>query len=306
MAKGKSKKQQLYLGIAILIVAAGIIMAALDAAGVVSWEELFSAARLTDKPVSVVEGELQVHVIDVGQADSVLVTLNGQSMLIDGGNNGDESIVGKYLTTQKITRLSYLVGTHPHEDHIGGLDGIVTGFDIDKIYLPKIKDSLVPTTKTYTDLLEAIQKKRYKVSTAKAGVTFSLDGAEVEILSPEKDSDNLNNYSAVLRVTYGNTALLFTGDAEEAIEKELLNKGVMLKSDFLKVGHHGSNTSSSSAFLKAVSPELAAISCGKNNTYGHPSAKVLDRFKTLGVQYNRTDTEGTLVYGSDGENVYKK
>jgi len=137
-------------------------------------------------------------------------------------------------------------------------------------------------------------------------VTFSLDGAEVEILSPEKDSDNLNNYSAVLRVTYGNTAFLFAGDAEEAIEKELLSKGITLKSNFLKVGHHGSNTSTSNAFLKAVSPEFAAISCGKNNSYGHPGAKVLDRLKSLGVQYNRTDAEGTLVYGSDGQKVYKK
>lgn len=210
-------------------------------------------------------------------------------MLIDAGNNDDSDLVVNYLRAQGISKLDYVVGTHPHEDHIGGLDVAINTFDIGNVILPKISH----TTKTYKDVLLSIKNKGLKVTTATGGKTFDLGNAKCEIVAPNgSDYEDLNNYSVVMKVTYGNNSFLFTGDAEDVSENEMLSKGYDLKADLLKVGHHGSHSSTTPQFLKAVSPKYAVISVGTGNKYGHPTQETLSKLNNAGIQVYRTD-DGT-------------
>jgi competence protein ComEC len=248
---------------------------------------------------------LSVHFIDVGQADSILVhTPSGNNMLIDAGNNADADTVTSYLSRQKVKKLDVLVGTHPHEDHIGGMDVVIQKFQIGKVYMPK----KTTNTRTFEDVLQAVKDKGLKITSPVSGSTIALDPAiKVEILAPNSASyKDLNNYSIVLKVTYGKTSFLFTGDAERESEKEMLAKGYNLKADVLKVGHHGSNSSTSAAFLKAVAPKYAVICVGKDNDYGHPKKEILDRLARARVKVYRTDLNGTIIAESDGEKVTVK
>jgi competence protein ComEC len=222
-------------------------------------------------------------------------------MLIDAGNNADSSLILSYLKGLKISRIDVLVGTHPHEDHIGSLDSVIDSFDIGVVYMPKISTN----TKTFEDVLLSIKNKGLKVMTAKAGVILDLgEGVKAEMVAPNSDRyEDINDYSAVIKLTYGETSFLFTGDAEAVSEKEMVAKGYNLKADVLKVGHHGSTSSTSPVFLKAVSPKYAIISVGKDNQYGHPDSIILNRLKTFGVQVYRTDESGTIIAATDGKNI---
>jgi competence protein ComEC len=245
---------------------------------------------------------LSVHFIDVGQADSILVhTPSDNNMLIDAGNNADADTVKSYLSRQGVKRLDVLVGTHPHEDHIGGMDVVIRQYPIGKVYMPK----KTTNTRTFEDVLNAIKAKGLKITSPVSGSTIALDPAvKIEILAPKSASyKDLNNYSIVLKVTYGKTSFLLTGDAEKESEKEMLAKGYNLKADVLKVGHHGSNSSTSAAFLKAVSPKFAVICVGQGNDYGHPKQEILNRLERAGVKVFRTDRDGTVVAESDGQKI---
>lgn len=245
---------------------------------------------------------LKVHFIDVGQADSILVqTPSGKNILIDGGNNDDADLLVNYLKDQDVKTLDYVIGTHPHEDHIGGLDVVIEMFEVEKVYLPKVSH----TTKTYKDLLLAVKDKGVKIIPAKAGVKPDID-SEVKALfvAPNgADYEEINNYSVVFKLTYGNTSFLFTGDAEALSENEMLKSGFDLKSDVLKVAHHGSSSSTTPEFLKAVSPKYAVISVGTDNDYGHPSEETLLKLNNFKVKIYRTDMQGTIIATSDGESI---
>jgi len=246
--------------------------------------------------------KLKVSYIDVGQGDSILIqTPGGKNVLIDAGNNGDATTIVTYLKAQNISRLDYVIATHSHEDHIGSMDTVINTFDIGKVVMPKESSN----TQTFRDVMTAIASKGLKPIEAKAGVKLDL-GPEIyaELLAPNSSGyEDINDYSAVLRLVYGKNSFLFTGDAETQSESEMLHLGSQLKVDVLKVGHHGSKTSSTAAFLKLVAPKYAIISVGKGNSYGHPTQEALGRLGSVGATIYRTDESGTIVCESDGETI---
>lgn len=247
--------------------------------------------------------ELSVHFLDVGQADSALVQVpGGKALLIDGGNADDGPQVVQYLKKAGVRKLAAVVATHPHEDHIGGLLAVLAAFPLDEFYLP----NAVASTRTYERLLSSLKAKKIPVREVKAGVKLALGVRDVsaEFLGPVRaDYPEVNDASAVLRLGFERTAFLFMGDAGEEAERDLL-RGGRLRSDVLKVAHHGAGTASGSAFLEAVKPCLAVVSVGQNNDYGHPSPKTLQRLTAAGAQIWRTDQNGTIVVVSDGARVW--
>lgn len=248
-----------------------------------------------------IEG-FQIHYIDVGQADATAIFFpNGKTMLIDGGNSDDGIIIKNHFKRYGIEKIDYLIATHPHEDHIGGLSYVIDNFTIGEIFMPKVTyDSSV-----YTELLDKICNLGYTINTAKKGICITESEDYIaEILSPVRSSyDDINHYSVILKITYKNTAFLFTGDAESINENELNGN---ISADVLKVGHHGSDTSSTEAFLDKVNPDIAVIHVGKDNSYNHPHDIVLKRLKNRNVKILRTDIDGTVIIKSDGDNVTYK
>ncbi|HWQ75349.1 MAG TPA: MBL fold metallo-hydrolase [Syntrophomonas sp.] len=245
-------------------------------------------------------GQLKVHFIDVGQADCILVEQGSQSMLIDAGNKDDGDGIIKYIKQQGIDRFDYVVGTHPHEDHIGGMAEVIQAFKVDKVYLPKVTH----TSSAFESMVSAIKNQGLKATAPVPGSSFKLGEATCTILAPNEISyAELNNYSIVIKMAYDETSFLFTGDAETVSEQEMLDKGYDLSADVLKVGHHGSSTSTSAAFLNAVQPRYAVISLGKNNSYGFPHRETMSKLKSNHVIVYRTDESGTVVAVSDGKTI---
>ena len=245
------------------------------------------------------EGNLELHFIDVGQGDSTLILCDGEAMLIDAGNNDQGTNIQSYLTKQGVTKLKYMIGTHPDADHIGGMDVILYKFDCDTVLMP----SETKDTATYRDVVDTMKSKGYKNTLPEVGKEYSLGGAVFTILSPEKDYDNSNDNSIAIRLVYGEKSFLLTGDAEEDAEGDMLQGHYNLKSDLYKAGHHGSKTASSEQFMKAVSPQYAIISCKEGNSYGHPHAATLNTFRTMGIKVFRTDEQGTIVAKCDGKTI---
>ena len=243
---------------------------------------------------------LAVHFIDVGQGDSILAESDGHYMLIDAGENDQAGTVVSYLKAEGVTKLDYVIGTHPHSDHIGGLDKVIDTFPVDKVLLPPVEH----TTRTFEDVLDSIASRGLKITKPAPGDSYDLGNASFTILSPVKDYGNdLNNWSVGIRLTYGDNSFVMCGDAENQAEEDIVNSGAMLKADVLKAGHHGSSTSTSDAFLKKVSPSWVVIQCGKGNSYGHPHKETMEKLKKAGCQVLRTDEEGTITAFSDGKTI---
>lgn len=251
------------------------------------------------KPVNkIVDSKLNVYFFDVGQADSILVKEDDFEVLIDGGNQADGENLVEYLKKDlNIEKIDILVGTHPHEDHIGGLPDIINNFEIGKLYLP----NATTTTKIFEKLLDSIEEKDLRITVPKINEEINLNNMKFKVLYTGTDESDLNNTSIVLKLIYGETSYLFTGDATDITEEKLLNKDIT--ADVLKIGHHGSSYSTTNDFLKKVNPKYGIISVGKNNKYEHPTEKTLNKLNDRNIEIYRTDLDGTIKLTSDGENI---
>ncbi|MBR3972148.1 MAG: MBL fold metallo-hydrolase [Ruminococcus sp.] len=245
---------------------------------------------------------LIVHFIDIGQGDSILLESKGEFALIDGGEYSEREIVVSYLSSQGVEDLNFIISTHPHSDHCGSLSEVIRNFDTETLICPDVDND----TPSWDYVLDAADERGVSYTTPEPYDTYKLGDATITILSPSSDAvySNLNDYSIVCKAEYGNTSFMLTGDAEKLIEKQLIRDGFDLSADVLKCGHHGSSTSSCSEFLDAVNPSAAIISCGKNNDYGHPHRETVSELKSRNIPYWRTDTDGTIVAASDGEDIY--
>ena len=245
-----------------------------------------------------------IHVIDVGQADSILITTpSNKNMLIDGGDEDSAKIIKSYLKNKKVKNLDVVIATHPDSDHIGSLDYIIDNFDVEKIYMP----NQTTDSECYINLIDSCNKKNLKVNYLSKDDSFNLDDStNIYVLSPSYITDNNNSNSIVLNISYKNNNFLFTGDCEESNEMDMINSYNLEDIDFLKVAHHGSYTASSLTFLEEITPDIAVISCGYKNSYGHPHKSTLDNLESVDAKIFRTDQNGSMQFYSDGEKIYSK
>lgn len=290
----KKSKLNIIVKLLILIV---VLLTTLSACSVDYFLENYSGNTAVSSEGN---SDITVHFLDIGQGDSIFVELpNSECMLIDAGIANKGEFIESYISESGYNRIDYLVATHPHADHIGSMSYVVSNMDIGQVYMPNVST----TTKTFEKLLNAIQKKGLKIKSAKAGMNIIRDSdLSVEILAPVKiDEDELNNCSIIIKITYGYDSYLFIGDAEK---EELDTVSSDMSADVLKVGHHGSRTSTTEKFLEQVNPKYAVISCGADNDYGHPNKETIDLLEMLDVEYYRTDIQSTITITSDGSRNY--
>jgi len=261
----------------------------------------YALADLQKEPVNmpVHTDGLAVHFIDVGQADCALLLCGDEAMLIDGGNVADSDLIYAYLQKYNINHLKYIVDTHAHEDHVGGLAGALNEATIDYALAPVTEYD----SKAFRDFVKYVEAQNKSITIPNPGDKLTLGEADITVLAPLDDYEDTNNTSIVLRVVYGETSFLFTGDAEAQSEQDMLNSGRKLQSTVLKVGHHGSSTSTCDDFLRVVDPEYAVISCETDNSYGHPHQETMVKLHDAGVAVYRTDLQGTIIAQSDGQTV---
>ena len=242
---------------------------------------------------------LTVYFINVGQADSALIVCDGHAMLIDGGNRGDSSLIYSFLDSRKITHLDYVVATHSDEDHVGGLSGALRAATVGVALCPVTESG----SELFNNFVNSLSEQDVQITVPNHGDTFSLGSSEVLIVGPVGQYSDSNNTSIVLKLTYGQTSFLFTGDAERKSEQDILEAGYDISATVLKVGHHGSDTSTTYPFLREIMPQYAVISCETGNSYGHPHEDTMSRLRDADVIVYRTDLQGTITCVSDGTTV---
>ena len=284
--------RRLFLRLAALALAAVLVL------GLTACDSLPDSGGHTVKPSTGSSQPFEMHFIDVGQALSVLVECDGQFMLYDGGNVDDGSLVVSYLQKQGVEQLQYVFCSHAHEDHVGGLAAVMAKFPAGHAYSPVTEGS----TKCFNDFVKYTQQQGLQLEVPSVGTVWPLGSATVTMLGPVTQYSETNNTSLVLRIDYGDTSFLLTGDMENTAETDLVNSGANLKADVLQVGHHGSSTSTGYLFLNAVLPEMGVISCGTGIKYGHPHEETLSILRDAKVDVYRTDLQGTITIGSDGQN----
>lgn len=321
MAKRRRKKKGGLFGtVLVLVIAAGVFLWQQEdyRQMALSWlDDTFhettkdSSQSLSDgNAVQNVEGEAKIWYLDVGQADSMLLQLpNGNEweyVLIDAGTGQTEEALVSWLQEQGVTDITAVIATHPHEDHIGGMDAVLEAIPVESLYMPEVKESLTPTTRCYEQMLDAAEAQQVQAVKGQSRVTvYEEDGVKLELVGPEpqKEYDDLNEYSLVAKLTVGGKSFLFTGDSSEQAEADMIEAGEDLKADVLKIGHHGSSTATTKAFLQAVNPQVAVISCGKDNSYGHPHEETMQRLQEKAMTIYRTDEDGTILATCDGTSI---
>lgn len=298
MAHGKSGRSKrvsplaTIIGIIILIVASFF---GIDLYEGIPNETVATIEQQVNQPVQDVEGQLVVHMIDVGQADCFLLVQDGVTALVDCGTRSTGKDAVEYLKELEVTKLDYVIGTHPHDDHMGGMYDIITNFEVGTVIIPNSSNGEI-TANWYIKLMSELSTGNYIVDYPEKGDIISLGDATMQVLSAETDvSGNTNNYSIVLKVSFGQMDMIMTGDAETEIEEKILESGVDIDAEILKLGHHGSDTSSSEPFLDAVSPEYGLISCKVGNKYEHPIKSTMEKLEERNVEIYRTDECGSVV-----------
>ena len=294
----KSDWQKIIWGI---VVVATVIIGVLIDKGVISTYKVKKLMGQVDSPA--VDAQMSVPFIDVGQGDCTLIISDGEAMLVDAGEAEYGERVADYLDSLEIEKLRYVIGTHPHSDHIGGLAHIIRNYQVETVIMPKIPDDMTPTTRIYENLLETIIDEKLKIRTAR-NETLDLGTSKVQIYKPVSDTKNLNNYSVCVKITHGENSFLLTGDTEKSGEKEFSQTyGKELSSKVYKMGHHGSETASNIELLDVVLPRYAVISCAKDNDYGHPHEEAVDRINKYADYVFETYKSGTIIFMSDGKGL---
>lgn len=296
------KKQNAKLITVIVTVAVLLVAALLNHFFGTGTSDNYMKAGLRDDTIAS-DDKMYVTFIDVGQGDCTLITCGDIEVLIDGGEAGVSQTVINYLKNHNIEDIDLMIATHPHSDHIGTLSYIMSEFEVKDIIMSEIPEKITPTTSTYEKFLNSVKDNVENVIAAKAGSTYTYGELTVDILAPISNYDDLNNMSVVSKITYGTTSVMITGDAGFDSENDMLERDADYSADLLKVGHHGSKTSTSDKWLNAVNPKYAVISCGLNNNYGHPAKELISRLEKHCVGYYRTDLLGNIIFESDGKNI---
>lgn len=266
------------------------------------WSDIGIALGLTPSPV-IPEGELEVHFLDVGNADCILVRQGDKTMLIDAGEADDQERIPKYLQQHGVQKLDLVIATHPHADHIGAMAAIIEQYPIGRFVMSFMTDEATPTTRVYTKMLEALDSQNVTVDEAVPGTVYELGTARLQILAPFESVDEANDVSVVCRLSFGNRAFVFTGDTGKGVEKQMLDSTYTLRADVLKLSHHGSNSGNSERFLYEVNPQYAVITCGEGNSYGHPHQEVVNRLQRQNIRSYRSDIHGAIVFTTDGDSL---
>lgn len=300
---GMAKKRLIALGAVLFIVIAAAVISLQTVDGVPNWKRIYQFFGVSDVSQEADSYDLSVHFIDVGKADGIYIRCNGKHILIDSGDVEYSGQVTNYLKRQGVENLDLVVATHFDKDHIGGMANVIMEFDVKKFLMPDLPGDLLPESSAYEGMAFALGYRQVPVEGPSVGDGFSLGGLQIQVLGPQKVYDDMNDNSIILKMTYGDVSFLFMGDAEENAEKDLLAQGYDLRSTVLKVGHHGSKTSTSQELLDAVKPQAAVISVGEDGNE-LPKTQVLDRLSENGVSVFRTDLNGTIIMATNGDQLH--
>ncbi len=302
MKKYSVKQKRTLIVSLIIIFAISIGITVCENFNIISWKNVFNLAGVSDFTSESDRYDMSVHFIDVGKADSIYIKCKDKNILIDAGEKNTYDLVNEYLRRQNVKVLDLVIATHPHTDHIGGMPKVIEEFKINKLLMPELKEEVIPTSRTYEKFLLAIKNKNIAPERPIPGTSFNVGELIFEVLAPNKQYDDVNNNSIVVKMTFKNTSFLFTGDAEKESENDMMNNNFNLEADVLKVGHHGSKTSTSSAFLKKVNPKYAVICVGEDR-YNLPKKITIDKLTKRNIKVFRTDCNGTVVFSTDGNKI---
>lgn len=300
--KMRARKNLLMLLFSIAIVLSAAVVAIIEAVGFPIWKNVFKFCSVNEFSSNSDGYPMAVHVLDVGKADCILITCEGKNILIDAGETSLYKFVNEYLRKMHIKTIDQLILTHQHSDHVGCMSYVVDEFNIKSFMMPRLKDDMIPTFKSYERLLTSLDQKNIKAAEPEPGKSFDIGAMKVDILAPLAQYDDMNSNSVVAKITYKNKSFLFTGDAGTTSEKAMIAAGFDLKADVLKVGHHGSKTATSQKFLNKVQPLYAVISVGEDRNK-LPKKEIINRLEKNNIKTFRTDLDGTVIFATDGDNL---